>query len=422
MSWFSNLIGDVTKGVEEVVPGAKQIDQWLNKVGIGPQTLADPLHPSGWAGDIEHGTQQALHSPAGRALEEAAAIAAAAYFAPELLGTIGGDFSAADMEAIAQAGAEYTGETAGATSFGADLAAETATAADATTAGTAAAQTAPGMMQELAVNAPAYVPGTGGQGLYASLNMLPVAAQAATAAQPGRTPQLKNAMDVQISDLPAAATPDLLSSFAATTPGIGADAGGGAANVLGSTAAAGGGGTIDDATYEAYQMLGGVDDAGNPVGGSWLSNFGKYLTTPKGALTAGMLGMSGLNMLRKPALPDSAKQAAALAGPAAANAQSIITTGGYGSPLWGQQKASIDASIDQQIQDATAAIQQTMQNTSGQGSNSAAVQAQIADVTGQLETQRQLLYQQALQQNVSQAMSELSNADQVLMNVAQIQY
>jgi hypothetical protein len=147
-----------------------------------------------------------------------------------------------------------------------------------------------------------------------------------------------------------------------------------------------------------------------------------YLKTPKGALTAGMLGMSGLSALSKPKLPGAAQQAAGLAGPAAAQAQGIISSGGYSAPGWQQQKASIDAQVNQEIADATRAMQQNAQNAGMGGANSDVVQQQIASIKDRAETQRQMLYAQALQQNVNNAVAELTGADQTLMGVAELQY
>ena len=427
MGFWKDLIGDVTTGIEQVVPGAKQLDQFLNKVGIGPQTLQDPLHPSGWAGDIEHGSQQFAHSPEGRALEEAAAIAAAIYFAPELAGTIGSEFSAADMEAIAQAGAEYTGETAAATSYGADLAAETAAAVPETAAGTTAATSAAAqganMMPELTAQAsrlPMEIP-QWAQYLPSLLPMIPGSLQGAP--NPYRAPTAK-----------AQGAPD---SPQATPSG----------DVPPPDAGPGPFWTAPETGIDVSQALAGPDVMGPPPGGlpfnmadpvanmgidpgtlpditpgpGWGQQALDFLKTPRGALTGVGTAASLYSLLHKASLPGYAQQAGAVAGPAVAQAQAVIASGGMGTPLWNTQKASIDAQIDQQISNMKSYVQQNAQNQGMGGSNSAAVQAMISNATGQLETRRQEMYQQVLQQNVTNAVSELTGANQTLMSLAQMQ-
>lgn len=417
-STIKNAFGDVTKGIEEVVPGARNIDRFLNKAGIGPQDfLQNPFKPQGWAGDIEHGASQFSHSPAGRSLEEMAAIAAMAYFAPELIGTMSGDFSAADMAAIQSAGAEYGGATAAdaATSYGVDLGAETASAGTdipgaATTAAAAGAPTATAnMLPEVTVNAPAMASGVPLTGQIVESSVAPQllagtagVAQAAAAQSYGTeqntapggpdplagtplgAPSLLNPMDVQISD-PMAGMPSGFQpggSFVPPDPSSG--------------------------------------DLASPP--SQWDQWKQFLTTPKGELSALSMGAGLYSLMNRAKLPGYATQAGAAAGPASAQAQTMLASGGQGSPLWGQQKSAIDAQIDQQIQNFSRAAQQNAQNQGQGGSNSLVVQQQIAQITSQLEAQRQSMYMAAQQQNVNNAVAELTGANQTLMALANLQF
>jgi hypothetical protein len=148
--------------------------------------------------------------------------------------------------------------------------------------------------------------------------------------------------------------------------------------------------------------------------GSWLSN-------AKNVGTAGMLGLSLKNALSKPKLPGASQTASAGATQAVQGATSTIQSGGTATPEWGSQKASIDATIDQQITQQTEAIQQAAAN-SGQGNqNSGIVQQQIAQMTSNANTQRQQLYAQAQQQNVQAALSELSGGDATLTSIGNMQ-
>jgi hypothetical protein len=236
-----------------------------------------------------------------------------------------------------------------------------------------------------------------------------------------RTPTLKSASDVQIADPTAGvpgAAPPLLNAMDV--------------NIADPTAMGPGGGFLPSGGYVppdpgsdiALENASNVQIA-DPTGGG-TPGFGtqmlNYLKTPKGALTAGMLGMSGLSALTRPGLPGAAKTAGGLAGPAAAQAQQVISSGGYAAPQWSQQKASIDAQVNQEIADATRAMQQNAQNAGMGGANSDVVQQQIASIKDRAETQRQMLYAQALQQNVNNAVSELTGADQTLMGIADLQY
>jgi hypothetical protein len=146
-----------------------------------------------------------------------------------------------------------------------------------------------------------------------------------------------------------------------------------------------------------------------------------WLKSPKNLASLGMLGISGFNALSKPKLPSAANTALGAAGPAVAQAQSIISSGGTATPEWATQKASIDASIDQQIQQQTEALKQAAANNGEGNQNSGIVQQQIAQMTSNLNEQRQQLYLQAQQQNVNNAVSELTGGNQTLSAIAQMQ-
>jgi hypothetical protein len=159
--------------------------------------------------------------------------------------------------------------------------------------------------------------------------------------------------------------------------------------------------------------------AGADAGGSGITEaLKKFGLTPA---TAGLLGISGLQALSKPKLPQAAQDLQKTAGPGAAAATSVIQSGGTGSPAWTTQKASIDATIDQQIKEQTQAMLQNAQN-SGTGADSQVTQQQINKLKTQLETQRQTLYAQAQAQNVQAALSELGISDQALSQVANTQF
>lgn len=137
--------------------------------------------------------------------------------------------------------------------------------------------------------------------------------------------------------------------------------------------------------------------------------------------TAGLLGISGLQALSKPKVPDAAKTLQAQAGPAAASANAVIQSGGTGGPQWATQKSSIDATVDQQLNEQIQAMLQQAVN-SGQGADSQVTQQQINKLKNQLETVRQQLYAQAQAQNVDAALRQLGISDQALANVAQAQF
>lgn len=174
---------------------------------------------------------------------------------------------------------------------------------------------------------------------------------------------------------------------------------------------------LADISFDPNSVTMGADTVNGPDMMDWFKN-------PKNLATAGLLGMSARNILSPPKLPGTAQTAAGIAGPAAAQAQAVIASGGAAGPAWAQQKASIDATINQQIQQQTESLMQADANSGmqGPGAPTGVVQQQISTMTSQLNTQRQQLYEQALAQNVQQAISELTGANQVLMGSANLQY
>lgn len=163
----------------------------------------------------------------------------------------------------------------------------------------------------------------------------------------------------------------------------------------------------------------GAADAMPNLGGD--SSLMSWLSNPKNLLRLGGLGLSGIQALSKPKLPGAAQTALNSAGPAVQQASSIIQSGGTATPIWAQQKASIDQSIDQQIQQQTESILQAAANSGMGDKNSGVVQQQIAQMQQNANVQRQQLYAQAQQQNVTNAVSELSGGNQTLDAIAQMQ-
>ena len=159
--------------------------------------------------------------------------------------------------------------------------------------------------------------------------------------------------------------------------------------------------------------------AGGASGGG--NSLMSWLTNPKNAATAGLLGLSLKSALTRPNLPSSLSTANAAATSAVQNATPIIQSGGTATPEWTSQKASIDATINQQIQQQTEAILQAAASSGEGNANSGIVQQQVQTMTANLNVQRQQLYLQAQQQNVSAALSELSGGDQVLTSIGATQ-
>jgi hypothetical protein len=155
--------------------------------------------------------------------------------------------------------------------------------------------------------------------------------------------------------------------------------------------------------------------------GDKASEFGKWLESPKNAATAGLLGLSAKNALTTPKLSAASQAAEANAAAEAKGALPVIQSGGTASPEWGSQKASIDATVDNQIKQQTQAIMQAAASSGEGGQNSGIVQQQIAAMTQQANLQRQQLYSQAQAQNVQQAVSEISGGDSTLTTIGNTQ-
>jgi hypothetical protein len=137
--------------------------------------------------------------------------------------------------------------------------------------------------------------------------------------------------------------------------------------------------------------------------------------------TAGLLGISAAQGLSKPKLPQAAQDLQKQGTAGAAAASGVIQSGGTSGPAWATQKASIDATIDQQLKEQTQAMLQQAVN-SGTGADSQVTQQQINKLKNQLETVRQQMYQQAQAQNVQAALQELGISDAALANVANTQF
>lgn len=176
-------------------------------------------------------------------------------------------------------------------------------------------------------------------------------------------------------------------------------------------------------------FAGGADGGLGGVGGGSMASDPDYLQKAAALWkklgispgTALQLGMAGKNALTTPKLPEAAKTLQNQAGPGAQAAMQVIQSGGQGSPAWAAQKQSIDAGIDQQVQEQTQAIMQNAVN-SGMGADSQVVVQQVNKLKTQLETQRQALYAQAQQQNVQSALQSLGIQDAALANVANAQF
>lgn len=397
MSWFSNFIGDVTNTVEDIVPGAKQVDQFLNKAGIGPaNAFQNPFKPTGWAGDIEHGLSQVQHNPYVRSAEELAAAIAAAYAGQEYLvpyltsaATATDAVSAADLASMdAAVGSDIAAGGSAATA--ADAASIAADAGVPGAAAATAADAAPGITADALAGTPLET--SVAPPLFASadptVNPLTFTGGAVPNAAAGGYTLPSDLQGLDFS-VPSAQTEFDIGAYGSTPADYAASAGGGGA---------GGGGS------------------------GWLSQMGKFLATPKGALTGASLGAGLYGLVNRAQLPGAAKTALNASGPAVAQAQQMIASGGTASPLWTQQKASIDAQIDQQISDFSKALQQQAVSGGMGNQNSEVVQRQIAEMTSRLNVQREQMYLAAQQQNVSNAVAELTGGNQTLMGIANLQF
>ena len=175
-------------------------------------------------------------------------------------------------------------------------------------------------------------------------------------------------------------------------------------------------------------ISGGVDPSlvGTPdmpatQGPGMMDDIGKWFSSPKNDATAGLLGISLKNALTKPQLPGALGAANANAAAEAKTALPVIQSGGTATPEWASQKASIDATIDNQIKQQTQQLMQAAASSGEGGQNSGIVQQQIAQMTQQANVQRQQLYAQAQQQNVQNALAELGGGDQTLTAIGSTQ-
>jgi hypothetical protein len=146
-----------------------------------------------------------------------------------------------------------------------------------------------------------------------------------------------------------------------------------------------------------------------------------WFSNPSNDLTLAGLGIAAYTGLHQPSLPRASQTALDTAGPLLKSAQSTLLSGGTATPSWQQQKAAIDASIDQQIKQQSQAMQQAAVNSGMGNQNSGIVQQQLSEMKSKLETQREQLYFQAQQQNVSTAISELTSENSVLTGIGRMQ-
>lgn len=392
MSWFSNWFGDIGNVLGSVGSDIS------NAIGtVATDIGSDVAQPVGSALHLDSPIVQA-------ALDAAGTYGFGAGAGASTLGVDTG-LSAATDASLAQGAAQVSGDLAaagfGAGTTDAALAADLGTNAtfDTSLLGSAAADAGSSSLPEILVQSgPTATPALSGSPNLAGF-LLPMGALGATQA--------------------------LAAGMAApqgVAPGLQEGGDGGAAAVPGvaSPAAALGGADLPTADF-GFGDVGGISLTNDPAAADSSNPWWKFLTTPKGAIGAGLLGSNLYGLLNKPKLPGAAQSALNAAGPAVSQAQSIIQTGGMGSPIWSTQKAAIDAQVDQEIKNMTSAILQTSINSGMGGSNSAAAQEQIATLTDKMNAQRQTLYDQALQMNVNNAVSELTGANQTLMAVAQLQ-
>lgn len=194
-------------------------------------------------------------------------------------------------------------------------------------------------------------------------------------------------------------------------------AGGGLDTGIGVDAGATGG---DFSGWGANQGFEGSEyGAGSSGSSGVLGQAGDWLGGHKAL--AGLLGMDALNALRRPALPSAGKTAQGASTAEVNQALGIIQSGGTSSPQWAVDKASIDASINQQMQAAQAQLEQTAATNGMGGKNSMVVQQQLQKMGSDMEAKRQELYAQALQQITTQAVTMLSGGNQTLGGIAQMQ-
>lgn len=157
-----------------------------------------------------------------------------------------------------------------------------------------------------------------------------------------------------------------------------------------------------------------VEAAAKKMGGSALD----YLL--KNPMQAAMLGMSLKNATTQPQLPSVARTALGAGTAATTGGLAAVQSGGTNTPVWATQKASIDQAINQNLKNFIEQIKQEAAN-SGMGADSMVVQQRIKAATDQAEAQRQQQYAAAQQQNISNAVAEMSGGNATLASIANMQ-
>lgn len=151
---------------------------------------------------------------------------------------------------------------------------------------------------------------------------------------------------------------------------------------------------------------------------SMLGKIGGYIA--KNPLQAAELGLAAYEGTQKQPLPSALKQLQTASSQEVQQAQSVISSGGTSAPNWAGQKASIDASLAEEEKNSRESILQTAAN-SGLSSDSMVVQQQLAQLSANIETQRQQQYAAAQQQNTQNAISVLSGGSSGLATVGSAQ-
>src|SRR5208337_2623904 len=340
------------------------------------------------------------------------------------LGAFGGGAAAAGGGAAgagaldtAVTGADIGALTGGAASLTPDLAAAAPGALDLAGAGAGLGGAADAGLGELAVTAPSLAGGgvsggdiaaltagagagalaAGGGGASPSAFSGPITAS--LGAQPGAVTDIGQTLDTGQNFLSA-------NDFGASFQPVGGDM----AQALG----------LDNPTFDPTSVA--APDFNVPIDqGSMGGDLMSWLKNPKNAATAGMLGLSLKNSLTQPKLPGALGAAGGNATALGKSALPVTQSGGTATPAWASQKASIDATINNEIQQQSQAIQQAAANSGEGNQNSGIVQQQIAEMTRQANLNRQQLYTQAQQQNVQQAIAELSGSDATLTAIGNTQ-
>lgn len=377
--------------------------------GIGETIAADSAKTAGEAAAGDALGATAAADLGGTALGATAADTGATALGGDLLTTGAGAGFAAPAAAGGYGAGLYGGAAAVpsiATDFagGLDAAAAGITGADAASAFSSLPGSATGGIPGVAGTAPPES-GTGIPG--GGTGFLPVTAE------PGNlSPELAQQLGVQTSAAPAGTSPGAIGSA-----GINASAPPTDFSAFTGAEPTDIPNPVPDATYTSPapglgdQITGGLSKAAGNAG-DWITNH---------PVQAGLLGISGLQSLSKPKLPGAANTALSAAGPAVQQAQATIASGGTNTPIWQTQKTSIDTQINQELNQAIEQFKQTAASNGMGGADSAVVQQKINQLTQQAETQRQTLYAQAQQQNVTNAVNELTGGNATLGAIAQME-